>query len=92
MLDPCFSRRYSCLLRIHDRFYDEALARCHAKFSRKPEETLSLALALRRATAGRTTVQQRASYDKAFDLSAVHYHACSIYFDAESHPMLTFQA
>ena len=31
VLDPRFSRCYSCLLLVHDRFYDQALDRRHEK-------------------------------------------------------------
>ena len=72
VLDSRFARRYSCLLLIHDRFYDQALARWHAKFSRRLRDTLYLVQALRRSTADRTTVQ-RASFDKAFDLTTASH-------------------
>ena len=87
---------------IHDRFYDQALARWHAKFSRRLRDTLFLVQALRRATADRTTVQ-RASFDKAFDLTtashpqAFPYQIMPVRISddlasmLESHPMLPFQ-
>ncbi|CAE7679736.1 unnamed protein product [Symbiodinium sp. CCMP2592] len=102
VLDPRFARRYSCLLLVHDRFYDAALTRWHAKFSRRLRDTLFLAQALKRATSDRTTVQ-RASYDKAFDLTTAS-HAQAFPYTVmpvrisddlasmlESHPMLPFQ-
>lgn len=102
VLDSRFARRYSCLLLIHDRFYDQALARWHAKFSRRLRDTLYLVQALRRSTADRTTVQ-RASFDKAFDLTTASHPQAFPYqimpvrisddlaMMLESHPMLPFQ-
>ena len=65
---PRFARRNSCLLLVYDRCYDRALDRWHDKFSRCLRDTLYVTQALKRATADRTTVQ-RASFDKAFDLT-----------------------
>ena len=82
VLDPRFARRYSCLLLVHDRFYDKFLDRWHDKFSRRLRDTLFLTQALKRATADRTTVQ-RASFDKAFDLTtAVFAPGFSLHSDA----------
>ncbi|CAE7564747.1 YGR125W [Symbiodinium sp. CCMP2592] len=79
-LDPHFARRYSCLLLVHDRFYD----------------------ALKRATSDHTTAQ-RASYDKAFDLTTASHAQAFPYTvmpvrisddlasTLESHSMLPFQ-
>ena len=102
VLDPRFARRYSCLLLVHDRFYDKFLDRWHDKFSRRLRDTLFLTQALKRATADRTTVQ-RASFDKAFDLTtavspqAFPYTVMPVRISddlaamLQSHPMLPFQ-
>ena len=81
VLDTRFARRYSCLLLVHDRFYDEALTRWHAKFSRRLREALFLAQALKRATSDRTTVH-RASFDKAFNLTTGSLPSFSLHSDA----------
>ena len=65
VLDPRYPRRYTCLLLVHEKYYDEFLVKWHSKFTKRLHDTVQLIQALRRGTIDRTTTQ-RASFDKDF--------------------------
>ena len=102
VLDPRYPRRYTCLLLVHEKYYDEFLVKWHSKFTKRLHDTVQLIQALRRATIDRTTTH-RASFDKAFDLTtlaslqAFTYPVMPVRISSElaslleSHPMLPFQ-
>ena len=103
VLDQRFSRRYSCVLFVHETVYDHVVAHFHAKFTARMRSTMLLIQALKRAVTDRST-SSRPAFDKAFDVSNTTSFMKSFPYPIlpnrmsselaallESHPMLPFQ-